>query len=258
MKKITINKDIFTDLISDEFIELFNKEYKINSVSRNNINYFAKKIENFVENIKKINIDEITSHISNPMILIQNNSISSISFCKKCKKNIKDNYQKGLSISFNPIMNNFFCSCENPEKDFNINIFTINLNFLIYNVIEKIIIWWHELQLIFKQINEKDNYSFLNYKINSLLADLYSSIDSLKFQMFIINKNSILDETLLNEIFFKENKNKIKDIQNNIDSFECLLNDLQIKLNENTTNIKNIIKKFNLICLNDNWEKNVK
>lgn len=42
------------------------------------------------------------------MILIQNNSISSISFCKKCKKNIKDNYQKGLSISFNPIMNNFF------------------------------------------------------------------------------------------------------------------------------------------------------
>ena len=42
------------------------------------------------------------------MILIQNNSTSSISFCKKCKKNIKDNCQKGLSISFNPIMNNFF------------------------------------------------------------------------------------------------------------------------------------------------------
>lgn len=74
------------------------------------------------------------------MILIQNNSTSSISFCKKCKKNIKDNCQKGLSISFNPIMNNFFCSCQSLEKDFNINIFTINLNFLIYNVIEKIII----------------------------------------------------------------------------------------------------------------------
>ena len=137
MKKITINKDIFSDLISDEFIELFNKEYKANSVSYD-INYFTKKIENFVENIKKINLDEIISHVSNPMILIENNSISSISFCRKCNKNIKDNYQKGLSISFNPIMNNFFCSCENPEKDFNINIFTINLNFLILNVIEKL------------------------------------------------------------------------------------------------------------------------
>lgn len=151
-------------------------------------------------------------------------------------------------------MNNFFCSCENPEKDFNINIFTINLNFLILNVIEKIIIWWHKLQLIFKQIDEKGSYSFLNYKINSLLTNLYS----LKFQMFIINENTILDETLLNEKFFKENKNKIKDVQTNIDSFEHLLNELQIKLNENTTNFKNIIKKFNLIFLNDNWEKNVK
>ena len=99
------------------------------------------------------------------MILIQNNSTSSISFCKKCKKNIKDNCQKGLSISFNPIMNNFFCSCQSLEKDFNINIFTINLNFLIYNVIEKIIIWWHELQLIFKQINEKVIIHFWYYLI---------------------------------------------------------------------------------------------
>lgn len=112
--------------------------------------------------------------------------------------------------------------------------------------------------MIFKQIDEKGSYSFLNYKINSLLTDLYSSKDSLKFQMFIINENTILDEILLNEKFFKENENKIKDVQTNIDSFEHLLNELQIKLNENTTNVKNIIKKFNLICLNDNWEKNVK
>lgn len=42
MKKITINKDIFSDLISDEFIELFNKEYKANSISYD-INYFTKK-----------------------------------------------------------------------------------------------------------------------------------------------------------------------------------------------------------------------
>ena len=45
MKKITINKDIFTDLISDQFIKLFNKEYKINSVSCNKINYFTKKLK---------------------------------------------------------------------------------------------------------------------------------------------------------------------------------------------------------------------
>ena len=80
--------------------------------------------------------------------------------------------------------------------------------------------------MIFKQIDEKGGYSFLNYKINSLLTDLYSSIDSLKFQMFIINENTILDEILLNEKFFKENKNKIKDVQTNIDSFEHLLNEL--------------------------------
>lgn len=255
MKKIPIDKNIFNDLISDEFIELFKKEYKDSSVS-NNINYFIEKLYNFVKNIEKINLDEIINHINNPINLLQNNSISSISFCKKCNKNIKDIYQKGLSISFNPIMNNFFCSCDNPEKDFNINIFTINLNFLIFNVIEKIKIWWYELQLIiFKQTG---NYSILNYKINSLLIDLYSSIDSLKFQIFIINENSILDEIFLNDKFYKDKKSKIKDVQNKKSSFEDLLKELQMKLNENTINITNILKKFNLICLNDNWEKNVK
>lgn len=265
MKCIKFNKSIFDNIISCEFIKKFHDEYCSENISYN-FDYFFSNLKIFIENVEKINFGEILSYLDNPNILFSNNNLSSVTCCKKCKKIVKNKNKKSVEVSFGlNITYNFFCNCKLPDIAFNMSTFKTNINFFSFNIIKRFLIWWNKFNKILlcdknlsqvlenKNLSKKINsISFLNYEINSLLLDIYSSIDSLKFQVFLINENNFEDEIIVSDAFLTEKKEKIKKIQSDKKEFINLVTQIQKKINVTSDNVSGLVANFNMINLNSN------
>ncbi len=138
MEKIIIKNEIFNDLLSDELINLFHREYKKETINKENLNILIANLNKCIEKLNSINFNEFNSYINNSSALLNNNTLASISTCKKCSKLIYDRYQKSISINFSPLITNIFCNCEQQDIKFNQTRFLINFNFLIANVVNRI------------------------------------------------------------------------------------------------------------------------
>ncbi len=271
MEKIKIKKEIFDEVLNEDVLNAFHNDINSKNYSLDDNN---KLIQSFLENqtAKLVNnllsskfYDQVINYICDFKKLIDNIKNFDYKNCQLCNKKIIHNIQDYWKICGSmESFNKFFCNCKQPRPEYNKDIYYTNLNILLFNWMSSIGYWERELYEIINLFLDLQNNKTkkvldktkLNYKLHSLFINEYKSIENVKFQLYLMNFNNIIDEKMLSDSFIESQRANITDVQNNIERFRKVLKKVLkldgIKYDEKIFHEIGIIS-FNVTNLNDEW-----
>lgn len=265
MKKLKIKKEIFNEVLNKEVLDAFhndinNKKYPINEDKSGLINFFYNlNVISLINNLLQSELYvEVTNHISDSHKLNMNLQNFHLKKCQRCNKNIFPTNQDCL-VSSN-VYDNYeeqFCICEQPKPNFNENVYYTNLNVMLFNWISSIALWERilyetiKLHIDFKEgktIKVLDKTRVI-FNLHSVFMNEYKTTENIKFSLYLIQFNDIIDEQLISESFMKKSKRSIINMQGNKEYFHNTLR--EILLLNNIKYKEDIFKEIGIISINE-------
>ncbi len=272
MEKIKLKRSLFKDLISDTTRSLLHNDLVSENKGEFNLDSFSKYpiiIGKLVDDLEKQDFNDQDNEIAR---IYQNYEIKFILF--KIRYDDLNNMSLNKEITLHKIDWLRLYEKHLYADQFNQDIFTLNINYLIISVIQRIDAWHNELvtniiingqKEFFKLIKKKDFYNkqmqlnyFMEYMINCLLLDIYNAYDSFKCYLLLMSKNVLLTERNADQISSNsKNKARLRNMKlsqkNSFNELCNLINDIQAQTNIKKVKFEEIARKLQLIDC-EGWE----
>ncbi len=265
MKKLKIKKEIFNDVLKKEVLDAFHNDinsinYSINEDNNELIkSYYNNHLVKLANNLLQSELyEEVTNHISDVHKLNMNLQNFHFKKCQRCNKNIfSSNQDYWVTPNFKENYEKWFCTCEQPKANFNENVYYTNLNVMLFNWISSIALWdrilYEAIRLYIDFRNGKTikvlDKTRVIFNLHSIFINEYKTIENVKFNLYLMKFNDIIDEQLISKSFIEKNRDSIENMQHNEEFFHKTLRKI-LWLNKCEYK-KEIFKEIGIISVNE-------